>query len=259
MGGMFLRKFCQGTVALLFTLSFLCAEGAEVSLKRMVVKADDVTSAAPKWERFFQLSAEHGVKVTAGIIGQSLKNPSKAYADWILQWKNRGSVEFWNHGWDHKRWEENGKKLSEFGGSGYEHQKSHLTQTQEAGAKALDFTFTTFGSPFNALDQDSAKALLEIPDLKRVFIHPKHPMIPLMKGKIILPMNFVGEQDGVGKPNFQKFKESYEKKKDVTFSALQFHPNLFSEEGFTEYASILKFLKQEGWTFVFSEEIQNQP
>ncbi|MBU0908816.1 MAG: hypothetical protein KJ717_04555, partial [Proteobacteria bacterium] len=46
--------------------------------------------------------------------------------------------------------DEAGKKKSEFGGSGYDHQKDHLTKTQVAGKTALGRDFIAFGSPFNA-------------------------------------------------------------------------------------------------------------
>ncbi|HAS82622.1 MAG TPA: hypothetical protein DCS43_08130 [Verrucomicrobia bacterium] len=41
--------------------------------------------------------------------------------------------------------------------------------------------------------------------------------------------------DGTGKPNFEKFKAEYAKNKNLSFSAIQFHPNNFGDEHFTEY------------------------
>ncbi len=39
-----------------------------------------------------------------------------------------------------------------------------------------------------------------------------------------------------------------------SFSAIQFHPNAFSDGHFTEYAKILDFLIAEGWTFMLPAE-----
>jgi len=78
-----------------------------------------------------------------------------------------------------------------------------------------------------------------------------------LKDKILFPMFLRGENDGTGKPNFTKFKEEYEKQMtppSLTFCAFQFHPAVFSEEGFKEFSLIIEFLKKEGWTFMLPAE-----
>lgn len=220
--------------------------------KIAIIKADDVTSVNPKWERFFKLAAENDVPVSAGIIAVSFEKQDGKYDEWLKKWEATGKVEFWNHGWDHRQWEEEGKKKSEFGGSGYEHQKEHLTKAQEAAKQGIGKPFTAFGSGFNAMDSDTAKALNEIPELKMIFCYPGAKPTKEMKDKILLPMTLRGENDGTGKPNFAKFKEEYETKKsdpNLTFAALQFHPAGFSEQGFKDFAAIIGFMKAEGWTF----------
>lgn len=222
-----------------------------------IIKADDVTSVNPKWERFFKLAAEHGVPVSAGIIAVSFEKQDEKYDEWLKKWEASGKVEFWNHGWDHKQWTEEGQKKSEFGGSGLEHQSEHLTKAQNAAKEALGKPFNTFGSGFNAMDADTAKALNGIPELKMVFCYPGAKPTKDMKDKILLPMTLRGENDGTGKPNFTKFKEEYEKKKadpSLTLAAIQFHPAAFSEEGFKDFSSIVDFLKAEGWTFMLPGE-----
>lgn len=239
---------------LLLSLSLVLPAAAE---KIAIIKADDVTSVNGKWDRFFKLAHEHGVPVSAGVIASSAEKHGAPYAEWLKKWEATGKVEFWNHGWDHKQWEEEGKKKSEFGGSGYDHQKDHLTKTQAAGKAALGKDFIAFGSPFNAMDADTAKALNEIPELKLIFCYPGAAPTKQMKDKVLLPMTLRGEGAGVGKPDFAKFKEEYEKKKadpKLNFAALQFHPLGFSEQGFTDFAAIVDFLKAEGWTFMLPSE-----
>ena len=58
-----------------------------------------------------------------------------------------------------------------------------------------------------------------------------------------------GEQDGTGKPNFKKFVAAYKQTANIRFTALQFHPNAFTESDFEEYVQIIDFLIREGWEF----------
>jgi peptidoglycan/xylan/chitin deacetylase (PgdA/CDA1 family) len=221
-----------------------------------IIKADDVQGSHPKWERCFKIADEMGIKVSAGIICDSIEKQGKDYADWLKKWSDSGKVEFWNHGWDHKRWDEKGEMKSEFGGSGYDHQIEHLNKSQDAFKAAIGRDFTTFGSPYNAMDKDTATALNRISGLKLIFCNPGAPLSKEMKDKILLPMTLRGEHDGTGKPNFEKFKADYEKKDNpkLSFAAIQFHPLAFSEKGFKDYAAILDFLKSEGWTFMLPSE-----
>jgi peptidoglycan/xylan/chitin deacetylase (PgdA/CDA1 family) len=223
--------------------------------KIAIVKADDVRTPGGKWDRFIKISHEHGVNPSLGIILNSLEKPDAKYEEWLKKQAESGKVEFWNHGWDHRQWEEEGKKKSEFGNSGYDHQKQAIEKSQAASARVFGKPLTAFGSGFNAMDQDTAKVLNENADLKLIFCYAGAPPVKALKGKVLLPMDLRGENDGTGKPNFAKFKEEYAKKKDtVTFAALQFHPNSFAEQGFSEYAQILDFLKAEGWTFMLPGE-----
>ena len=221
-----------------------------------IVKTDDVTAMNAKWDRCFKIANDKGIKVSAGIIAESFEKQGPDYGKWLKKWDASGMVEFWNHGCDHKRWTEAGKDRSEFGNSGYDHQIEHLKKAQAAYRNAVGKDFTIFGSPFNAMDDDTAKALNKIPELRLVFCNPGAASTRAMTGKILLPMTLRGEHDGTGKPNFAKFKEDYARKDgpDLTFAAIQFHPMGFSEEGFRDYAAILDFLKSEGWTFMLPSE-----
>jgi peptidoglycan/xylan/chitin deacetylase (PgdA/CDA1 family) len=222
-----------------------------------IIKADDVTGVNPKWERFFKLAQQLGVPVSAGVIGNSFDKQDAKYDEWLKTWEATGKVEFWHHGWDHRRWDEAGQYKSEFSGSGFDHQKDHLAKTQEAAKAALGKPFIAFGTPFNDMDADTVKALNELPELKMFFCRAQSEPAKELKDKILLPMNLQGENDGTGKPNFAKFKEAYEKKKadpSLTFCAFQFHPGAFAEEGFAEFSAIVEFLKAEGWTFMLPAE-----
>lgn len=234
--------------ALAFTFIVPTLDGAE---KIAIIKADDVRGNTEKWTRFFAISKEKGVKVSAGIICDSLETPKPGYVEWLKKHQTSGEVEFWNHGWDHKRWEtKEGKSMREFLGTGYEHQKKHFDQSQKVMKKALGVVPGTFGAPFNSIDADTVKVLNEDDELRLVFCNSNQKV----KNKLLAPMYFRGESDGTGKPNSATFKAEYATIKNPKFSAIQFHPGAFSDEHFEEYTKILDFLIAEGWKFMLPSE-----
>ncbi|MEK7949102.1 DUF2334 domain-containing protein [Luteolibacter soli] len=242
---------------LLLSLAALALPVSAQTKRIAIIKADDVREVDPKWDRFFKLAEEHGVPVSAGVIGNSFEKQDEKYDEWLKKWEATGKVEYWHHGWDHRRWDEEGKHKSEFNGTGFAQQRDHLVKTQDAAKAALGKPFVAFGSPFNEVDADTAKALNEIPELKMFFCWPQAEPAKELKGKTLLLMTMPGENDGTGKPNFAKFKEVYQRRMadpSFAFCALQFHPGAFAEEGFGEFASIIEFLKAEGWTFMLPGE-----
>lgn len=252
MSAVFFNRLMSLKKLLIFSLALHALPAAAETKRIAIIKADDVNGIHMKWERFFKLAEEHEVPVSAGVIAASLEKQDEKYREWLKKWDATGKVEFWNHGWDHRRWEEKGIYKSEFKGSGYDHQRNHISKVQDAGKKAFGKPFTAFGSPFNDMDEDTPKALNEFPELKMVFCRPEAETKSL-RDKILMPMFLRGENDGTGKPNFVKFKEEYEKRMtppSLDFCAFQFHPAAFSEEGFTEFVLIIEFLKKEGWTFM---------
>ncbi|MGE9268315.1 MAG: DUF2334 domain-containing protein [Verrucomicrobiales bacterium] len=226
--------------------------------KVAIIKADDVWGKHAKWDRFVEMSLKKDVPVSLGVIAKFLGEPKESDVTWLRALEANEGVELWHHGWDHRRWKEGEKEVSEFGGSGFDHQNDHMRKTQAAGDKVLEKGFVTFGSPFNAMDDDTAKVLNAMPELKFIFCYPGHPVLKKMEGKVFLPMTLRGENDGVGKPNFAKFKVDYEKRKGdgLDVAALQFHPLGFSEQGFEDYGKILDFLKEKGWRFVLPRDYE---
>ena len=88
------------------TLASVCLSTAvDKPQKIAIIKADDVRGKNAKWDRFFAVSKERGVKVSAGIICNSLQGDKGDYFEWLRKHHASGFVEFWNHGWDHKQWE----------------------------------------------------------------------------------------------------------------------------------------------------------
>jgi len=210
-----------------------------------------VRCVTPQWDRFFTLSKKKGVKVSAGIVCNSLQYNNKKYFAWLRKCSASGSVEFWNHGWDHKRWTTSEKKkICEFGGSGYEHQKKHFDDSQKIMKKVLGVAPIAFGTPYNAFDADTVKVMNEDPAMRLFFCYRDEDL----EKKIMALVSIRGESDGAGKPNFEKFKAEYIYHKNLSFTAIQFHPNGFRDSHFSEYSKIVDFLIAEGWTFMLPSE-----
>lgn len=215
-----------------------------------IIKADDVRRITEKWDRFFTMSREKGVKVSAGIICNSLEDPEEAYLAWLLNLQASGQVEFWNHGWDHLRWEDDdGNRYSEFNGSGYAHQKKHFEDAQRMMTEVFGKPSRTFGTPFNSVDEDTKRVLRERRDLQLFFSKPEFEFPEL----ILAPMLLRGEAGGAGKPDADAFIEAYPSVPPA-FTSIQFHPNSFQEEHFEEYSRILDFLLSLGWSFLLPSE-----
>lgn len=221
--------------------------------KIAIIKADDIRCPTEKWDRFFTTSEGKGIKVSAGIICESLQDEKQDYVDWLRKLQATGMVEFWNHGWVHKRWtNEDGGKISEFSGTDYDYQKEHIADAQTLMEKVLGAPPVTFGSPYNKTDSTTARVLNKDSNLRLFFCYPGEENG--LQDKTLALMNLRGEYDGTGKPNFEKFKEKYLESDELSFTALQFHPNSFGDEHFAEYVKIIDFLIAEGWTIMLPSE-----
>jgi peptidoglycan/xylan/chitin deacetylase (PgdA/CDA1 family) len=219
--------------------------------KIAIIKADDVKSPTEQWKRFIVIAKEKNVKVSCGIICDSLVDAKKEYTDWLIAEEKSGFVEFWNHGWDHTRWEKDGKKFSEFSRTGHAYQIEHFNKAQKIMQEVFGVTPLAFGTPYNGFDNDTARMLEGNKQIKLLFCK-KDPQI---SGIVAAEMLFPGEPDGTGKPNAAKFAMQYESTKDgINFAAIQFHPNSFQADHFEEYAKTLDILLKDGWTFMLPRE-----
>ena len=221
-------------------------------MKIAIVKADDLQKPTENWDRFIDVSNELQVKVSIGIICDSLQEDQDGYFDWLRVRQASGSVEFWNHGWDHKRWGPEGERISEFQGSGYAYQKKHLDESQAIMKKVLGVTPVAFATPWNDFDEDTGRVINEREDIQLFIGHYRGDLAP---SKLLVRMRLRVEQDGTGKPNFEKFVTLYDELEDKdAVVALQFHPNGFEDHHFTEYEKIITFMREKGWTIMMPRE-----
>jgi len=248
--------FTSVRVLVLFVAMTLNATAIAADLSRVVIiKADDFTGTNQAWNNFLEVSREAGVKVSIGVITKSIRENSPVQ-EWMRAQENKGDVEFWNHGWDHKRWTTNGLTISEFQGSGLAHQCEHLTHSQAALKKLLRHDVIAFGTPYNGFDSDTAQAMNDSPALRLFFIYTTNTKTKAARQRVsdrIALLDIVNEADGTGKPNAAKLAALLAKRPPGPVS-LQFHPPYFDAAHLEEYKTILTELKANGYTTMLPTE-----
>lgn len=248
----------HGLVGILLTVAtthMVIATDSRVDLSRVVViKADDFREKNRAWTDFLEASRAADVKVSFGAIAESIHENSPDQA-WMREQEKRGDVEFWNHGWDHKQWTTDGQTLSEFQGSGFEHQRDHLARSQAVLRSVLGRKCTALGTPFNGIDNDTAAAINNTPELRLFFSYPDvlaKRLTGITLHLTVLPI--IGESDGTGKPNAEKLAATLEARPRGPV-ALQFHPPYFDAVHLDEYKKILVYLKAHGYMILLPSEL----
>ncbi|MDA3929498.1 MAG: glycoside hydrolase family 88 protein [Prolixibacteraceae bacterium] len=215
------------------------------SKAKIIIKADDLKCnkagfVSDRWQKFADISADKQVPVAAGIIGSSLEKGNPEFFAWIKQNHESGLFEFWNHGQLHKRWEVEGESKSEFYNSSVDEQYEFLQQTQKLAREKLNFELTSFGSPYNWCDENTADALARFPELK-VWLYPP---LKVRSDKIMVnrvPM--LNIEYSVHRPNFYHFFNNYYFYSISNVVAIQGHPSSWNDFRMNQYEMIIDYLQ----------------
>lgn len=157
---------------------------------------------------------ESNIKASLGIIGFSLEEDNPAYFDWIKNLDASGRFEFWNHGYRNRKASD---KIGEFEGS-YEQQKAALERTQRLAREKLGIELKAFGPHWSGTNQDTARALDEILEIKMWF-HGREGSKKLVFPRILTLEN------PTHVPDFSKFTAAYDRVgRDKECLVLQGHP-----------------------------------
>lgn len=240
--------------AMMTSLAF----GNALAAPLVVLKLDDMNVAngrvPERWQRLCRFAEERRMPTSIGIIGNSLEGDHPEYISELKRLAGTGLFEFWHHGYDHKRWEQDGVTLCEFSGTNNEHQSRHFQLTRDLAKQKLGITFRTFGAPFNATDAVTVEVLAASPDI-RVWLQgdPRRPA-----GKFVATMvNGVNIENPVHKPNYEAFVRGYEagRGNPPRVYVLQGHPNSWDEGAFAEFTRIVEFLSAEPCRFVLPADL----
>jgi hypothetical protein len=163
--------------------------------------------------------------------------------------EKRGDVEFWNHGWDHKQWKVGDQTVSEFSGSGIDHQRDHFTRAQATLKTALGHDCAVFGTPYNAFDTNTATVINETPATRLFFAH-NVTLVRSLVARRVTVIDVISETGGTGKPDAAGFEALWAKRAAAGYLdqpiSLQFHPPYFDAPHLAEYVKIVAFLKAQG-------------
>ena len=265
------RLFVPALAALVSAVSSLAAPGADAPAPAsspahaaapvpVVLKLDDLATGGgnvpQRWRRLTDFAREKNLKISIGVICQSLETGNESYLDYMRQLHASGLCEFWFHGYDHKEWTDSasGQKLMEFKGTDYAHQKEHFVRSQALAKTRLGFAFSTFGAPFNATDAVTARVLSEDPEIKTVLYAPSADS---GSGKLVLDrVGDVNIENPLFVPDSAKFISGYAKRSPGRrYFVVQGHPNQWDDARWAEFVKIVEFLQSNQIPVVTPSEL----
>jgi len=239
----------------------------------IVIKLDDVRTndsghLSERWQRLLDLVRERKIKLSLGVIANSLEGDKPAYFTWIKAMHDTGLVEFWFHGYDHGVRTVDGVEAAEFTALSYEEQKEHFAKSQKLAKEKLGFTFQTYGPPgggkmpISDADLDATvRVLTEDPSMK-VWLYPK-PMDARAEklnaaGKITVLDRVwaVNIEWPLFVPNSGKFITDYNKyAASRKYFVLQGHAAKWDDARWPEFLKIIDYVTQNKIPTVLPTEL----
>jgi peptidoglycan/xylan/chitin deacetylase (PgdA/CDA1 family) len=217
---------------------------------KIILKADDLAGYPGKnkiipkrWQRFVDIIEKYNIKANIGIIGNSLIFDDEKYFEWIKKY-NDTYIEFWNHGFLHRKFNFDAEEYYEFKGTTKEYQLQLIEYTNNLAKNKLGFNFKTFGAPYNAVDFNTSLALKEANIKYGFFLKDNFEGVNLT--------NRIDFEYNVGIGNFQKFKKVFT---NLDYAVIQIHPNMWSNEVFNEFENTILFLLKKKCEFVFAKDM----
>lgn len=236
------------------TLSSFAADKAPV----VILKLDDLWAKPgkdfikPRWKKVTDYLTKKKIKSSIGIVGNALEGDKPEFFAWCKKTHEDGWIEFWNHGYTHGKVEFNGKKIGVFA-AGHDLQLEYFQKTQKLAKEKLGFAFTSFGSPFNSLNADTAKVLATDPDIKTwMYGNDSYAKKAGYKGLVL--GRKINLESPVHNPNYEKFVERYEKGNLGEMILIQGHPNGWDDKRWGAFVKIIDFLQNKGCEFTTPTE-----
>jgi len=225
----------------------------------VILKADDLGEMTPNWGRFMHIVFKDSICASVGIITDRVKTDSSIVEiQKISDFKrinNFPIIEFWNHGFNHFK----EKNKTEFNGSTYEYQVSHLQIAQDFFKNKLQIQCHSFGAPYNRTDKNTFKALNACPEIctwfclnhlekeeKQGWKNPNNDKISSDDNRIVLDVDYYYYKVFP----IDKMINNYSKDKKKPYIVIQIHPLMWKNENFIDFEKLIDFYKQHKATFM---------
>lgn len=218
----------------------------------IILKLDDLWYedglVHPGWVEVMDFLSEEGVIGTIGIVGNSLETEDERYFQWIKDRHSEGH-EIWHHGFCHCREKVGDVEVREYRGQDLESQCISIAKTHQLAKDKLGITLRSFGAPYNSTDTSTTIALDKIPTIK-VWMY-KETQVPTDK-YVLNRIPEVNIEYPVHIPDFDQFKEGYDRYREEPILVIQGHPRSWTKDPsrMETFKRIVLFLKEEGVRFV---------
>jgi peptidoglycan/xylan/chitin deacetylase (PgdA/CDA1 family) len=217
----------------------------------VMLKLDDLSRITPRWQRVVDFLEAEGLKANFGIINSPLEKDDPKLNAWVKALDQKGTIEFWHHGYDAK-YPHDATHKGEFEGSGYDVQLHSLKRGQELAVERFGKPYAAFGPHYSGTDADTYRALEELPDIKVVWFYGPKP--PAKSSKIIIERRMELEKP-IFQPNPAFVKERFEAfGKTRDYIAIQGHPDQWDDTRFANFQEAVRYLKDQGCRFVTVSE-----
>ncbi|OGV58643.1 MAG: hypothetical protein A2X45_22630 [Lentisphaerae bacterium GWF2_50_93] len=224
---------------IILKLDDMCTNGAPSNGSKAV---------SPRWQKVIDFVQAKKIKATIGVMGNSLEADNQKYFDYLKDLDKKG-FELWNHGYMNRKATD---PKGEFEVDSVEDQKTSLEKTQKLMKDKTGIELKAFGPHWSATNEATFQALEQIPEIKMVFFYAP----PSKKTSKFIFERSVNLEVAVGNPDFDKFKEAYEKigtRKE--YIAMQGHPNMWTTDvKWNGFEKIMNYLIDKGCVFMTASE-----
>lgn len=239
----------------------------------VVLKVDDLSvrgngEISARWKRITDFAVERKVKLSIGIIANSLEGEKPAYAAYIKSLQKSGLIQFWYHGYDHGVHKADVKEYAEFTARPYEEQKRRFDLSQKLATEKLGAPFNTFGPPGGGNTQPTdadldatARVMAEDPAMK-IWLYPKAldergaKLQSAGKVTILDRVYQVNIEQPLFVPNAEKFIAAYKQfAKGRSYFILQGHPDQWDDARWAQFVKLVDYLQENKISIVTPDEL----